>query len=401
MTILSDIKKCAPSVYESLNRTPVVEARRLFSDSFTKVLFKLENYHKTGSFKERGVVSFLSQMKSKLPSQGVCAASAGNHALALSYHCFQRGIPCTIVVPKSAPAVKVQKAEELRAQVIIKGANFDEAYAYARSLAKKEGFAFIPPFNDRYIICGQGTIGLEIIEEDLDIDAVFVPIGGGGLISGIAAALKESKKNVKIIGVRAPNSYYGTGVPLLPPAPLADGIAVKDLGSQTKPIIKKYVDEILTVDPEEVARALIDVLSSEHLLIEGAAAAAVAPLFRQEIQKQFQRPLVIMSGSNIDPDRLGHLIFRSLAQRNILAELEIIVPDQPGILSQVSQIIANEGANIISISHRRSFTCLPGMAHLLCTIQVKRAHEGSKIRATLENAGFETRLLEQQCSIRD
>jgi threonine dehydratase len=391
MSVLQTAKKVHPALLKVLNKTPVHTTRRLLGDRYDRVHLKLENSHFTGSFKERGVLAYFSL--AELPrGSTVCAASAGNHALALSYHANRHGLSCVIIVPISAPAVKVKRAEAFGARVIIHGQTFDEAYAYAESYAVSHNLTFVPPFNHPSVIAGQGTIGLEIIQQVDDIDVVLVPVGGGGLISGIAAVLKSLKPTIKIIGVQTKYSYYGGDSIFLPPAPLADGIAVKHLGEHTIPFVQRYVDEMIVVDIEEVAESLINLLEFEHLLTEGAAAAAFAPLYNTALSTKFKRPLVVISGSNIDLDRLGNLIFRSYARRKKIVELEIAVPDQPGMLARITNEIATRGANIISIAHQRSFTAAPGMAELLCTLQVQNSDQGEQIAQSLEALGFSTRL---------
>ncbi|NDC36875.1 MAG: threonine ammonia-lyase [Proteobacteria bacterium] len=357
------------------------------------VYLKWDNKLHTGSFKERGAVNFLSQLSAAERARGVCAASAGNHALALSYYAKKLRIPCTLVMPVFAPLVKVQKSQRWGAEVIRHGSNFDEAYSYAESLAKRTKKIYVPAFDHLRIIEGQGTAGLEILQELPDVDAVIVPIGGGGLISGIGLAIKDIRPSVQIIGVRSEwavqaratksghlsTQFSGT---------IADGIAVKRNGKLTIPMMEHVVDKFITVSENEIAEAVVRVLELERTVLEGAGAAGIAALLSGKISNRFKKIAIMACGSNIDMNMLSRLLERDMAQQGRLLRLKVSLPDRPGSLQKVTSILAAQGANVLEVIHDRSFSEVPINVDISFVLEVRDARHRQQILASLTEAGL-------------
>lgn len=395
------IEAALPRIRAALPITPLTHSPALSEVSGREIFIKWENRHRTGSFKERGAVNFVA-LHGADSKNGVCAASAGNHALALSYHAARAGIPCHIVMPVSAPLVKVQATRKTGAEVILFGNTFDEAYAHGVALAEEKGYAYCPAFDHPSVIAGQGTAGLEILDQLADFDSVIVPIGGGGLISGISTAIKSQRPDVFFLGVqsewvvnaRAKKADPSAPQPLIPPTSIADGIAVKTIGKLTAPIIAANVDAVVTVSENQIANAIMRLLELERTVVEGAGAAGIAALLAGMLPAKYKRTAVVVCGSNIDTSVLSRLIERDMAQRNRLLRLLVSVPDRPGSLHATTGIVARLGANVLQVYHDRSSTSLPGNVDIAFVLEVRDHPHKEAVVSGIREAGLEVKELE-------
>ncbi|MBO0862502.1 MAG: threonine ammonia-lyase [Chloracidobacterium sp.] len=325
--------------------------------------FKLENLQMTGSFKERGALNKLLQLSEAEKKAGVIAASAGNHAQGVAYHATRLGVKSTIVMPRPTPLIKVVNTRDLGGEVVLHGANYDEALAHAQQIAMKDRMTFIHAFDDEAVIAGQGTIGLELLEEDVEFDAVVVPVGGGGLVGGVAIAMKEKRPNTRIIGVEP--EYYacmkaalgaGEVLEIATQPTIADGLAVKRAGELTSEIARRYVDDIVTVSEDEIASAILKLLEIEKTVVEGGGAAPLAAvLFNKIAGIEGKNVAMIVSGGNIDPNLLSKIIERGLAKDGRMVRIRILGRDRPGELARICQRSASVGANILEVTHNRAF----------------------------------------------
>jgi threonine dehydratase len=326
-----------------------------------QVFLKLDNLQRTGAFKERGALNKILTLTGDEKQRGVIAASAGNHAQAVAFHATDRGIRSRIVMPLTTPLVKVSSTTNFGAEVVLHGANYDEAYAEAVRMGTEEGMTFLHPFDDDAVIAGQGTIGIELLEQVQGLEAVVVPIGGGGLIGGVACAIKELNPKVRVIGVqteRLPSMLRAAeaGEPVTIPAEatIADGIAVRRAGEHTLPLVQRYVDELVTVDEEEIAKAILVLLENEKLLAEGAGAVALAALLQHKTRLNGQRTAVLVCGGNIDVSLLARIIERGLVKDGRRTRIRIHLTDRPGSLHHLTKIIADARANIVQTAHDRA-----------------------------------------------
>lgn len=361
MLHLADIEAAQTRLRGAVNVTPCTHSRALSERLGCEVHLKLENLQRTGSFKERGACNKLTQLTPEQRASGVLCASAGNHAQGVAFHARRLGIGATVVMPLATPLVKVSSTRALGAEVVLHGSNYDEAFAEAQRLHVERGGTFIHGFDDLDIIAGQGTIGLELLQQAPHLDAVLVPIGGGGLISGIAAALKQRAPRIRIYGVQAaavPSmlSARAAGAPVEVDSrrTIADGIAVKRVGAHCLEICQRYVDDIITVDEETIAEAVLLLLEREKTLAEGAGAAALAGLLSGKLSGLEQRHVgVIVSGGNIDVNLIARVIDRGLWRAGRLLRLRCTINDVPGALSKLLGIIADKQANVLEIEHER------------------------------------------------
>jgi threonine dehydratase len=356
----------------------------LFSEFCSKpVHIKWDNTLRTGSFKERGAICALSNLSEEQKKLGIIAASAGNHAQALSYYAKNFNVECEIIMPKWASLVKVTKTKKYGANVVLYGNTFQEAYDYAIDKSKTTGKIFISAFDNDHIINGQGSLGIELLDQSSDFDSVIVPIGGGGLISGIATAIKNRRPHIKIIGVQSEwivqNRTHGHTTSLLAPSTIADGIAVKNIGVKNKVIIDQLVDEIVTVSEEQVASAIVRLLEFERTIVEGAGAASIAALMHNLISTKIQKPIAVVCGSNIDLDVVYRLLMRDLSKQGRHIRIKTSVPDKPGSLQVLTKIFAEEGANIIDVDHDRAFAAIPGDVEIRFSLEVRDKEHKSKI----------------------
>lgn len=339
-----------------ISKTPLVHAGKIHDNLWIKA----ENLQGTGAFKLRGAYYKLSQLNEEEKKCGIIAASAGNHAQGVAYACMRMGIDGTIVMPKTAPLSKIEATRSYGVKVELQGDTFNDAYEYAKNLQEITGAIFIEPFNDECIIAGQGTIGLEILDKLPDVDTIIVPIGGGGLISGIATAVKMVRPECRIIGVQsehAPSMKRSIEekqiIKLEDVSTIADGIAVKTPGSITYDICKKYVDEIVTVSEEEIAAAILVLLEKMKMVAEGAGATSVAAAMFHKVDLHNHTCAAVLSGGNIDVNLLSKIIDLGLMKTGRKAVIDMDVMDKPGNLSRVLELISRTGANIISVNHNR------------------------------------------------
>jgi threonine dehydratase len=365
MIALKDIEEAKARLGEAVYRTPCPK-----SDHFTSLAgcaslhYKLENLQRTGSFKERGALNKLLCLTAEERARGVIGASAGNHAQGVAYHAGRLGISTTIVMPERTPLVKASSTRGYGAKVVLSGANFDEAYQEALKIQEQENRVFVHPFNDPLIMAGQGTIGLELLEQNPYIEMVVVPIGGGGLISGISVALKELNPRIQVVGVQTaaiPSMKSSVEAGKLVEAEtantIADGIAVKRPGTETFEVIRKYVDEIVTVDEEEIANAILLLLEREKTVVEGAGAVTLAALINGKLPRAAgRRVCLVLSGGNIDMNVISRIIERGLVKGGRLVRLVVKLPDRPGQLAKLMTAIGEQGANVVEIYHNRAFS---------------------------------------------
>jgi threonine dehydratase len=398
---LADIQSAAAAIAGSVARTPSVTASGLAGlIPAAQMVLKLENLQLSGSFKARGALYRLLALSPDERQRGVVAMSAGNHAQGVSLHARNLGIAATIVMPRSTPFTKVERTTSLGAQVVLEGDNLSEAEAHACHLAEARGFTFIHPYDDAHIIAGQGTVGLEMLADHPDLDILVVPVGGGGLISGIAIAAKSLSPGIQVIGVQA--IAYATMVrkPALhdfPPASLhtlAEGIAVKRPGGLTKPLIEQWVDDVVSVDEAGIERAVELMVERQKLVVEGAGAAAFAAMLAEPERFRDKKVGVVISGGNIDNRLLAGILMRGLVRAGRLARLRIEISDAPGTLAKVSSLIGANGGNILEVYHQRLFQDVPvKYAELDVVVE---ATDTTHLRAMIDAlvaAGHPTRLL--------
>jgi threonine dehydratase len=361
-----------------------------------QVYLKLENLQMTGSFKERGALNRIATLTPEQAARGVVAASAGNHAQGVAYHATKRGIRALIVMPLATPLVKVTATRGFGAEVILHGANYDEACEEATRLCAAEGMTFIHPFDDAVVMAGQGTIGLEVLEQVPRLEAIVVPIGGGGLIGGIACAIKESRPEIRVIGVqtsRLPSMVaarlVGHPVTVEPATTIADGIAVRRAGDVTLPVVERYVDEIVTVDEDEIASAILVLLEREKTLAEGAGATALAALLQRKTSLNGAHTAVMVCGGNIDVTLLSRIIERGLVQDGRMIRLRIHLLDKPGALAELTLLIAKYRANIVDTLYNRAYYGVNlGDTTIDITMETRGREQVEELLAALTAEGY-------------
>ena len=365
-----------------VHQTPLDFSQTFTDMSHNEVYLKLENLQKTGSFKVRGSINKLTSLSKEELSKGVIAASAGNHAQGVAYSSKMLNIPCTIVMPKGAPLSKIQATKNYGAEIILEGDVFDDALAHAMELSEKQGFTLVHTFDDDEIIAGQGTIGLEILEQLPDVDAIICPVGGGGLIAGIAVAVKEKNPNVAIYGVEA-SACPSMAQSLLEKKPItvassptvADGIAVKKPGVRNLEIVEKYVDDLVTVDELEMIRTMFLLLERNKLLVEGSGASSLAALLYEKLNIRGKKVVALLSGGNVDVNFISRIIERGMVEAGRYARFSIIIVDKPGGLQRVLTNITEADANILSVHHTRmGRNIYPGYTEIEFAVETK-SHE--------------------------
>jgi threonine dehydratase len=359
---LAEIRAAMDRIRDSIYLSPCARSEYFSQLTGNSVYLKLDNLQRTGAFKERGALNKLLTLTEEERSRGVIAASAGNHAQGVAYHAGRHGIRAEICMPLTTPLIKVSATKSYGAEVILHGANYDEACEEAVRRSQQFGMTFVHPFDDEVVIAGQGTMGLEILQQVPEIEAVIAPIGGGGLIAGVACAVKATNPHVRIIGVqpaRLPSMKVaiaeGQPVTLSPAATIADGIAVRRAGEKTLPLIQKYVDDIVTVDEEEIANAILLLLEREKTLAEGAGAAAIAALINRKTPLSGKKVAVLVCGGNIDVSLLSRIMERGLVKDGRLVRLRVHLPDYPGALHRLTGILAQHRANIVETSYDRAY----------------------------------------------
>jgi len=364
MVTIDDIRNAAETIRGQVVATPCDESRTLSALTGAHVFLKFENLQFTASFKERGALTKLLALTESERKRGVIAVSAGNHAQGVAYHAKRLGIPAVIVMPRFTPAVKVERSAFHGPEIILHGESFDAAREHGEAVARERGLVMVHPYDDPLVIAGQGTAGLEILTAVSPLDVLLVPIGGGGLISGIAVAAKGIDAGIEIVGVqsdRFPSMYNAVRGAHLPygPSTIADGIAVKQAGQLTREIVARLVADILLVGEGDLEEAVLALLEIEKTVVEGAGAAGFAALLRNRERFAGKRVGIVLSGGNIDPLALTEIIERGLVRTERLARIRVGVRDVPGSLAAVTAIIAASNANIVEVHHQRAFTRLP------------------------------------------
>ncbi|MBW8746387.1 MAG: threonine ammonia-lyase [Acidobacteria bacterium] len=394
---LADVQAARERMRGSVYESPCSRSERLSRTTGLEIYLKLENLQMTGSFKERGALNKIATLTPEQASSGVIAASAGNHAQGVAYHATKRGIPATIVMPVQTPLVKVTATRNFGAEVVLHGANYDEAYAEARRLCDLKGMTFVHPFDDPVVIAGQGVIGLEMLEQVPGLEAVVIPIGGGGLTSGIAVALKETNPKIQVVGVQTARLASmkaaveaGHHVTLDAATTIADGIAVRRAGDVTLPLAEQYVDRIVTVEEDEIASAILVLLEQEKTLAEGAGATALAAVMQHKTGlPSGTRTAVLVSGGNIDVTLLSRIIERGLVKDGRLIRLRIHLLDKPGALAELTELIATHRINIVDTLYNRAYYDVNlGDTAIDITMEARGPEHVAELLAALTERGF-------------
>jgi threonine dehydratase len=391
---IEDIRVAAERIHGSVVRTPMLVSRTLSKMIGAEVWLKFENLQLTSAYKERGALNKLLQLSAEERGRGVIAASAGNHSQAVAYHARRLGIPATIVMPSSTPSVKVSQTQGHGATVILHGAMFDDAYEKSRELEEAEGLVFVHPFDDPDVIAGQGTLALEMLEEVPELDLLCIPVGGGGLMSGIAIGARALKPDIGLIGVEAelyPSmkcAIEGTSLPVGGDT-IAEGIAVKEPGELTFRILRELVDDILLVAERDLEHAVALLVTIEKSVVEGAGAAGLAAMLAQPKRFAGRKVGTVLCGGNIDTHLLANVLVRELVRAGRIARLRVEVLDQPGALARITEQFHEAGVNIIEIRHSRIFTALPAKDTIIeVECEARDSAAIDKVEAMLKNAGF-------------
>ncbi|MGO9486229.1 MAG: threonine ammonia-lyase [Rhodomicrobium sp.] len=400
---LRTIRAAADKLEGAIIRTPAVEAPKLSALSGAQVFLKYESMQPTGSFKERGALLKLLSLGDAERKRGVIATSAGNHAQAVAYHAARLGIPATVVMPEGTPFNKIANTESYGAKVILWGEDVGESQSYADRLIASQGFTLIHPFDDATVIAGQGTAGLEFIEECPALDCLIVPVGGGGFISGVAAAVKALKPQAEIVGVQVdsyPSAYAALrGEPARCGGPtLAEGIAVKACGARTLPMIRALVQEVVLVSEKAIEEAIFCLASLQKTIAEGASAAGLAALLSNRARFAGRRVGLFQSGANIDPRVLASILMRGLERESKIVSLRISIADRPGMLGEIATELGRCGANILEVYHSRLFLDVPAKAAVVeISIETKdRAHAEATMES-LRRHGFKVERVNNHC----
>jgi threonine dehydratase len=392
---IDDIRAAAQRIAGHVVRTDLDHSRTLSQICGCEVWLKFENLQFTAAYKERGALNALLHLTQEQRDRGVIAASAGNHAQGLSYHGSRLGVPVTIVMPKTTPTVKVMQTESVGGKVVLEGETFDEAYAYARSMEKQLGLTFVHPFDEPLVAAGQGTVALEMLEDNPDLDMLVIPVGGGGLSTGMGTAARAIKPDIGLIGVEAqlyPSMYNllkGTDYPIGGDT-LAEGIAVKEPGQFTSKVLAQLLDDFVLVSESELEHALSLLLQIEKTVVEGAGAAGLAAVMAHPHLFKGKKVGIVLSGGNIDQRLLANVLLRDLARSGRLARLKLTLQDRPGALFKVVEEFNKHQVNIIEVYHQRIFTHLPAKG-LTADIECE-ARDGEQIDAlvkSLRDKGYE------------
>ncbi len=400
MIALQEIQKAQKTIEGVVVKTPFTYAPLLSERVNAKIYLKKENLQLTGAFKLRGAYNKIASLNESEKAKGVIAASAGNHAQGVAYSAKIFNIPATIVMPEATPLLKVQNTKSLGATVILYGENYDEAYAYALEKAQKEGLTFIHPFADESVIAGQGTIALEMLEACKELEYVVVSVGGGGLIAGVASAIKQVNPDIKVIGVvasGAPAMYHSfqehKAIDSTSVRTIADGIAVRDVNEANLKIILECVDDMVMVDDEEIASAILFLLERQKLVVEGGGAAGVAAIMHKKFNyNEDAKVATILSGGNIDVQMLSLIIEKGLIKAKRKMKFIITLTDKPGALMQLTDLLKELNANIIQIDYDRTSTSLSyGDANVTLALETKGSEHQEMIRERLHKEKYNFR----------
>ena len=399
MITFVEVEEARERIKEQIYLSPFPYSETVSRVTGNRVFFKLENLQMTGSFKERGALNRLLTLAPEQTQRGVITASAGNHGMAVAFQCQRLNMAATIVMPVTAPLIKITRVRQYGAQSILHGNDYDSALAEALRLSQESRLTFVSPFDDPFVVAGQGTIGLELYEQNPDLEAVVVPVGGGGLIAGIALALKALKPKIRVIGVQAEavpsmQAALKDGKPVqVPPATtIADGIAVRAVGATPLELVKGYVDEIVTVSEGEIANAVLLLLEIEKMVAEGAAAAALAAMINKKVSLNKKHVGLIVSGGNIDMNLISRIIEKGLIQDGRLSRISVVIPDRPGSLARLSRRVAELGANILQIGQTRGFGEIAiGETEVELILESTGAEHIERIHGALQAEDFKTR----------
>ena len=396
MMTFKDIAAAHERIRSQIYLSPCAYSETISQMTGNRVFFKLDNLQMTGSFKERGALNRLLTLPREDAARGVIAASAGNHGMAVAFHSQRLRIPATIVMPVHAPLIKVSWVQRYGARTVLHGEDYDAAFEEAQRLSVDKGLTFIHAFDDLEVVAGQGTLGLELQEQNPELEAVIVPVGGGGLVAGVALALKESAPKTRIIGVQAEQLpamkaavEKGAVVHLPPATTIADGIAVRAVGKIPLELVKKYVDEIVTVSEAEIANAVLLLLEIEKTVAEGAAAVPLAALINRKVKLTGKKVALIVSGGNIDMNLISRIIEKGLIQDGRLARLSVTLTDRPGSLARLTECLGKERANILQIEHVRGFGEIAiGETEVELILETTGREHINRINEALRGEGF-------------
>ncbi len=396
MVKLADVHAARGRIADGIVQTPCKRSQAFQDQVPCQLFWKFENLQRTGSFKDRGALNKLLQLSDHEKQKGVVTASAGNHAQAVAYHASRLGISSVVVMPEFTPLIKVANARGYGADVIQQGATLSDGLKEVQRLSEEEGLVLVHAFDDEAVIAGQGTVGLELLEQIPDLETIVVPVGGGGVISGIAVAVKTLNPSVRIVGVEAAaaasakaSREAGRIVSIESAETLADGIAVKRIGEKTFPLIQELVDDIVTVEEEEIARAILLLLEREKTVVEGAGAVPLAALMNDRIPvNEGERVVGVLCGGNIDVNMIARIIERGLVGDGRMTHLIVTVRDRPGSLSLLTDLVAARGANVLDIHHRRGFADISvGDVEIVLQIETRGQEHVAEIIRALEERG--------------
>jgi threonine dehydratase len=392
---VADVEAARQTIAGEVMRTPMLPAPKLSALTGAEVYVKYENLQVTNSFKDRGAFNKLASLSPTARARGVIAMSAGNHAQAVAYHAARLAIPATIVMPLTTPFVKIEATQAHGAEVVLEGESVAEAQIRAETIARERGLTLVHPYDDALVIAGQGTIALEMLEDAPGLDALVIPIGGGGLIAGNAIAARARKPAIEIVGAEAAlypsfwNALHGENRPL-GGATLAEGIAVKNVGVLALPIVRELVSEIVLVDEAHLEQAVNAYLTLQKTMAEGAGAAGLAAMLAKPEKFRGRRVGLILCGGNIDARILASIMVRELEREDRIVSFRLTIPDQPGVLGQIATRLGQLGANILGVEHRRLFLDVPAKgAKLDVTVETRDRAHGTRIFTALEGDGFQ------------
>nr|MCA1069591.1 L-threonine ammonia-lyase [Delftia acidovorans] len=395
MLSLQDIQNAADRLRGAVLETPCVESRTLSQITGAQVYLKFENLQFTASFKERGALNKLAQLSPEERARGVVAMSAGNHAQGVAYHAQRLGVRAVIVMPRFTPGVKVERTRGFGAEIVLHGDSLAEARQHAYTLAEQQGLCFVHPYDDEQIAAGQGTLALEMLAEQPDLDQLIVAIGGGGLIAGVATAAKGLNPDIEIIGVQTQrfpsmfNAVRQAGLPM-GTSTIAEGIAVTQPGAITQEVVSRLVDDMLLVDEGDIEQAVLMLLEIEKTLVEGAGAAGLAALLRHPQHFAGKKVGLILSGGNIDPLLLAAIIGRGMVRSGRLARIKVSARDVPGVLARITATVAAAGANIEEVHHQRAFTMLAAQSvEIELVLQTRNKAHIEEVIAALQAEGMQ------------
>jgi threonine dehydratase len=395
-----DIVEAGQRIAGQVARTPLLRSETLSRMAGVPLCLKMENLQFTASFKERGALNCLLQLDAAERRRGVIAMSAGNHAQALAYHGQRLGIPTCIVMPRSTPNAKVEQTRVFGAEIHLEGSEFDETQAFTERLAEQRSLTLVHPYDDPRVMAGQGTIGLELLEQSDGLETLVVPVGGGGLISGIATAIKETRPDVRIVGVQVERfdavhaAFHGRQPARLAAATVAEGIAVKSPGRNTLPVIRKLVDEMLTVSEEQVEQAVFRLIEIEKTVVEGAGAVGLAAVMADPGSFEDQQTTLVISGGNIDMMILASILQRGMVRTGRFVRLKVEIPDVPGALGALTRLLGEFDSNIIDIAQERTFGGSSVRATLVeLSLQMRGEEQVDEVLDGLRSRGYEVALI--------